>query len=103
MTRDEIFQEMLRGLIEITEGNYVADSLNQWRQQYGERGLYSIDFGAVDLDSLAQLEVIGHLERALDIRIPNDDILRMSSFGHLLDLIEQKLAAKATPCAPPPA
>ena len=45
------------------------------------------------LDSLSTLEMVGMIERALEIFLPTDELADIHTVGALTDLIEQKLAA----------
>jgi acyl carrier protein len=43
------------------------------------------------IDSLELLEVIGSLERDLDIRVPDDQLVGIQTVGQLLNLVSTKL------------
>lgn len=43
------------------------------------------------VDSLAMLEVIGEMERELDIQIPDDDLAGIQTVGELLDVVESQM------------
>ncbi len=43
------------------------------------------------VDSLAMLEVIGEMERELDIQIPDDDLAGIETVGELLDVVERQM------------
>lgn len=43
------------------------------------------------IDSLELLEVIGSLERDLNIRVPDDQLVGIKTVGQLLSLVENKL------------
>lgn len=43
------------------------------------------------IDSLELLEVIGSLERDLDIRVPDDQLVGIQTVGQLLNLVSSKL------------
>jgi len=47
-----------------------------------------VDLG---LDSLVVLEVIGELEQAFDVRIPDDKLVGIQTVSQLLDIIEEQL------------
>lgn len=47
------------------------------------------------VDSLAMLEVIGEMERELDIQIPDDDLAGIQTVGELLDVVEARLGSNA--------
>jgi acyl carrier protein len=45
------------------------------------------------IDSLELLEVIGSLERDLNIRVPDDQLVGIKTVGQLLSLVSDKLPA----------
>lgn len=45
------------------------------------------------LDSLAMLEVIGEMERELEISIPDDLLVGLETVAQLLDVVEKRLSA----------
>jgi acyl carrier protein len=45
------------------------------------------------IDSLELLEVIGSLERDLDIRVPDDQLVGIQTVGQLISLVHDKLPA----------
>ena len=45
------------------------------------------------LDSLSTLEMVGMIERELDIFLPADELSEIHTIGQLTDVIEQKLSA----------
>jgi acyl carrier protein len=47
-----------------------------------------VDLG---LDSLVVLEVVGELEQAFDVRIPDDKLVGIETVSQLLDIIEEQL------------
>lgn len=46
----------------------------------------------IGLDSLAMLEVTGEMERALDVHIPDDELVGIETVSQLLDLVEKRVA-----------
>lgn len=46
------------------------------------------------LDSLNMLELIGAMERELEIQIPDDELVGIESVKQLIELVEQKLPAQ---------
>lgn len=46
----------------------------------------------IGLDSLAMLEVTGEMERALDVHIPDDELVGIETVKQLLDLVEKRVA-----------
>jgi acyl carrier protein len=43
------------------------------------------------IDSLELLEVVGSLERDLDIRVPDDQLVGIQTVGQLLNLVSAKI------------
>lgn len=43
------------------------------------------------IDSLAMLEIVGEMERAFKIRIPDDQLVGISTVGQLVDLVHKRL------------
>jgi acyl carrier protein len=48
---------------------------------------------ALGLDSLSTLEMVGMIERELNIFLPTDELSEIHTVGQLADVIELKLAA----------
>ncbi len=46
------------------------------------------------LDSLSTLEMVGMIERELEIHLPTDELEDIHTVGQLTDVVERKLAAK---------
>lgn len=63
--------------------------------EIAEKDLSSVDESGViadlGIDSLELLEVIGSLERDLDIRVPDDQLVGIQTIGQLLNLVADKL------------
>ncbi len=63
--------------------------------EIAEKDLGSVDESGViaelGIDSLELLEVIGSLERDLDIRVPDDQLVGIQTVGQLLTLVADKL------------
>jgi acyl carrier protein len=63
--------------------------------EIAEKDLSSVDESGViaelGIDSLELLEVIGSLERDLDIRVPDDQLVGIQTIGQLLTLVANKL------------
>ena len=47
---------------------------------------------SLGVDSLALLEVVGELERSLEISVPDDQLVGIETVGHVLDLLEKRIA-----------
>ncbi|MBC7174096.1 MAG: acyl carrier protein, partial [Polyangiaceae bacterium] len=45
------------------------------------------------VDSLAMLEVVGEMERELQIQIPDDQLVGIETVQQLLDLVEKRATA----------
>lgn len=76
-----------------------AELLDVFRKTAGE--IAERDFSQVNedgaiadlgIDSLELLEVIGTLERELDIRVPDDQLVGIQTVNQLLNLVESKLS-----------
>jgi acyl carrier protein len=50
---------------------------------------------ALGLDSLSTLEMVGMIERELNVYLPTDDLADIHTVGQLADLIENKLGTKS--------
>ncbi len=53
--------------------------------------------GELGIDSLAVLEIIGSMERALRIRIPDEALTGVETVADLLAVAEVRLATRTTP------
>ena len=80
MTRPELLQIFRSSASEIAEKDL---------SKVEETGVIS----ELGIDSLELLEVIGGLERDLDIRIPDDQLVGIQTVGQLLNLVAGKLPA----------
>ena len=78
MTRAELLQ-----IFRSTASEIAEKDLNK----VDENGVIS-DLG---IDSLELLEVIGSLERDLNIRVPDDQLVGIQTVGQLLNLVAVKL------------
>jgi len=79
MTRAQLLEVFRKTASEITEKDL---------SQVAEDGSIA-DLG---IDSLELLEVIGSLERDLDIRVPDDQLVGIQTVDQLLGLVESKLS-----------
>ena len=79
MTRVQLLDVFRKTASEITERDL---------SQVAEDGIIA-DLG---IDSLELLEVIGSLERDLDIRVPDDQLVGIQTVDQLLGLVESKLS-----------
>jgi acyl carrier protein len=53
--------------------------------------------GELGIDSLAVLEIIGSMERALRIRIPDEALTGVETVSDLLAVVEARIAERTTP------
>jgi len=44
------------------------------------------------VDSLAMLEVVGEMERELEVQIPDDNLVGIETVSQLLDVVEKRVA-----------
>jgi acyl carrier protein len=51
------------------------------------------EIGALGIDSLGLLEIIGSLERRLSIQIPDEGLSGVETLGDLIDEVEKRLAS----------
>ena len=65
--------------------------------EIAEKDLQSVDESRVisdlGIDSLELLEVIGSLERDLNIRVPDDQLVGIQTVGQLISLVADKIPA----------
>ena len=80
MTRPELLQIFRSSASEIAEKDL---------SKVEENGVIA----ELGIDSLELLEVIGGLERDLNIRIPDDQLVGIQTVGQLLNLVAGKLPA----------
>lgn len=52
------------------------------------------DIASMGIDSLAMLELVGEMERKLDVQIPDDQLVGIQTVRQLLDLVEQRLGTR---------
>lgn len=78
MQRSELLEKFKAAASEIAEKDF--DDLQETS--------VIVDLG---LDSLVVLEVIGELEQAFDVRIPDDKLVGIQTVSQLLDIIEEQL------------
>ncbi|MFW6051952.1 MAG: acyl carrier protein [Myxococcota bacterium] len=62
-------------------------------QDFGEVG-EEADIASMGVDSLAMLEVVGEMERQLEIQIPDDQLVGIQTVSQLLDLVEKRVQAR---------
>lgn len=83
MNREEVLETMKTIAVEVldVEASAVTDEAT-----------FKDDLGA---DSLDLVEVVMALEEKLDITIPEDDLADIKTVGQAVDLVLEKLAARA--------
>ena len=45
------------------------------------------------VDSLAMLEIVGEMERELDVQIPDDNLVGIETVAQLLDAVQKRIEA----------
>jgi acyl carrier protein len=51
--------------------------------------------GDLGIDSLAMLELVGSMERALRIRVPDEQLVGLTTVKQLLELVERRMTEAA--------
>lgn len=51
------------------------------------------DIASMGVDSLSMLEVVGEMERHLEIQIPDDQLVGIQTVSQLLDVVEKRITA----------
>ena len=46
----------------------------------------------IGVDSLAMLEIVGEMERELNVQIPDDELVGIETVSQLLNLVEKRVA-----------
>ena len=73
----------------------IIRSIQQYAHEIAEREYPPFEDAQViaelGLDSLSTLEMVGMIERELNIHLPTDELTEIRTIGQLADLIEQKL------------
>ncbi|HEX7477177.1 MAG TPA: acyl carrier protein [Polyangiales bacterium] len=69
--------------------------------EIAEKDMQSVEetrvIAELGIDSLELLEVIGSLERDLNVRIPDDQLVSIQTVGQLLTLVADKMPADELP------
>lgn len=77
----------------------IIRSIQQFAHEIAEREYppftESQVIAELGLDSLSTLEMVGMIERELDIHLPTDELTEIHTIGQLADLVEHKLARAA--------
>jgi acyl carrier protein len=65
--------------------------------EIAERDIKGIEEGtvisALGIDSLGMLELVGEMEKKLNIHLPDDQLVGLTTIRDLLDLVEKRTAA----------
>ncbi|MDH5490724.1 MAG: phosphopantetheine-binding protein [Myxococcales bacterium] len=63
--------------------------------EVAEREFQGVDEASVisslGVDSLAMLEIVGEMEKSLEIQIPDDQLVGIETVKNLLDLLERRV------------
>ncbi len=51
------------------------------------------------LDSMAVIELLYRIEEAFDLQIPDQDLIGLTTVGHVVTYVEQRLGKSASPAA----
>jgi acyl carrier protein len=79
MTRAELFEMFQRMATEIAEKDFSNVTGDSNIQELG-------------LDSLSTLELVGAMERELDVQIPDEQLVGIQTVDQLLELVEKRMA-----------
>ena len=79
MTRPQLFEMFQRMATEIAEKDFTNVSEDSNIQELG-------------LDSLSTLELVGAMERELDVQIPDEQLVGIQTVAQLLELVEKRIA-----------
>jgi acyl carrier protein len=80
MTRPELFEMFQRMATEIAEKDFTGVTEDSNIQELG-------------LDSLSTLELVGAMERELDVQIPVEQLVGIQTVRQLLELVENRMGS----------
>ena len=80
MTRAELFEVFQQMATEIAEKDFSNVTMDSNIQELG-------------LDSLNTLELVGAMERELDVQIPDEQLVGIQTVSELLALVEKRMAS----------
>lgn len=80
MTRADLFEMFQRMATEIAEKDFSEVTEDSNIQELG-------------LDSLSTLELVGAMERELDVQIPDEQLVGIQTVAQLLELVEKRMSA----------
>jgi acyl carrier protein len=76
--------------------NALIDLFEKAATEIAERDisnlLESTEISALGIDSLAMLELVGTMERQLNIHLPDDQLVGLITVSDLIDLVERRQA-----------
>ena len=79
--------------------NRLIDLFRDLASEIAEKDLSFVDedsaIAELGIDSLAMLELVGTLERQLRIRVPDDQLVGLTTVGDLLGLVEGRVTQAA--------
>lgn len=79
--------------------NRLIDLFRDLASEIAEKDLSFVDedsaIAELGIDSLAMLELVGTLERQLRIRVPDDQLVGLTTVGDLLGLVEGRATQAA--------
>lgn len=80
ISREELIKQFHRIACEVTEKDIPA--LKE-----------STNIADLGIDSLAVLEIVGTMEREFKVRIPDDQLVGLSTVAQLLDVVQKRIGA----------
>ena len=79
--------------------NRLIDLFRDLASEIAEKDLSFVEedsaIAELGIDSLAMLELVGTLERQLRIRVPDDQLVGLTTVGDLLGLVEGRVTQAA--------
>ena len=79
MKRSDLFEMFQRMATEIAEKDFTGVTEDSNIQELG-------------LDSLSTLELVGAMERELEVQIPDEQLVGIQTVRQLLELVEKRMA-----------
>ena len=75
----------------------LLDLFRKMASEVAEKDLQGLEepsvIADIGVDSLAMLEIVGEMERELEVQIPDDELVGIQTVAQLLDLVEKRVAA----------
>lgn len=79
----------------------LADYLKRDKKSIGRDNSLREDLG---LDSMATIELVYMIEEAYDLQVPNEDLVKLTTVGSVVDYVQGRLnSSRAGPAAKPAA